>query len=352
MVARKPSVLWTCALLGSEVFGALNDLQIIRGKHSTCPDGYSKVEPGEGLNGDFNQGAGGGYNWLCTRWGLYDRTTAITDLKIVREKTHPITSGCGALLDGHGWKRIGQDQGSDGDFNQGIDGGWIYLCYQKNGGHRPIEHLQMTKHDDCPIGSRVHAASGKTEDEDMQAGDHAHYIYLCASKGCTASDVQGSWTPRMVISAPIDEKWMHGTTLKHSESHTSDWSISVSSQVSAGLKVGPSAKVSTQISHHVSQTYEREWTDLEQHDFTVHFTSEYVGKQSWQFVFTTHDNCNRKTDSLTREFATTEGQWRVPCCLPGYAIDAPAYTQCYSRDALISSGANCSVATEHPFVQV
>lgn len=359
MVVMRPSVLSSCVLLSLTIqaMSALIDLQLITGKHSTCLDTHSKVDPGPDLNGDFNQDVGKVYVWLCIQDGLYDPTTAITDLTIVRS-LHDSLSGCGSLLDSQGWKRIGQDQGSDGDFNQGIDGGWIYMCYQKNSDHPPVERLQMTEKDECPLGTRVHAASGNTADDDLQAGKHKHYIYLCAARGCVASDVQGSWTPRMVISAPIDETWMHGTSFKDTDSYTSDWSVSVTAEVSADLIVA-SSKVSTEITAEVSQTYQREWTDTEQHEFTVHFTSDYVGKQSWQFVFTTHDNCNRDTDSLTREFAATEGIWRAPCCLPGYSIDAPAYTKCYSSDALISSGPNCSVATpptsvwrEHPPIAV
>merc|ERR1712232_245093 len=49
----------------------------------------------------------------------------------------------------------------------------------------------------------------------------------------------------------------------------------------------------------------------------------------------------------TKEFAFTEGAFRAPCCLPGWALDAPAYTRCMAGGLIANlSLSQNSICTE------
>ncbi len=43
----------------------ITDLVVITGKSSLCPEGFNRVQQAGNRNGDFNQGANGQYIYLC-----------------------------------------------------------------------------------------------------------------------------------------------------------------------------------------------------------------------------------------------------------------------------------------------
>ncbi len=43
----------------------ITDLVVITGKTSSCPAGFNRVQQAGNSNGDFNQGAGGQFIYLC-----------------------------------------------------------------------------------------------------------------------------------------------------------------------------------------------------------------------------------------------------------------------------------------------
>lgn len=327
--------------------GAVVDLIVITGEQAACPEDFEKVDHKESLNGDFNQGSKGAFIWLCVKTGPEE--DGITDLVVVAGDG-AIDSGCGAA--GTGWARVRQEQGSNGDFNQGAGGKYIYLCYNKDKG-RGGPLVQLNTHEsDCEDGMfRVKQAGDS--DGDFNQGAKGKYIYLCARRSCLASSVQGQWQQRYVIAAPTKETWKHGTQKRNEESKTEDWSESVSAKVSQSWSLfgaEGSVEITGTYAHQTSSTYSSEWTTSDEHTFEITWSEEQVGKQSWQFVFFTSDSCQHEEQTLVQDFAVTEGAWRPPCCVPGFATDMPAYTTCHSADVMVRGGQQhgCKVAERAP----
>merc|ERR1712228_112467 len=133
------------------------------------------------------------------------------------------------------------------------------------------------------------------------------------------------------------------------ESKTEEWSESVTVTVQQGWSLdgnAGSASISSTIGHKTANTYSNEWSTSTEHDFSVSFGKEDVGKAAWQFRFSPKDSCGHTEETLTKEFALPENAAREPCCVPGYATDAPAYKTCTSQDVMVKGGlaAGCSVA--------
>ena len=322
---------------------AVTDLIVIEGTNVACPWYFSKVKRDDSLSGDLNQKAGGKDLWLCVRYStISQQDSGITDLRVFAQGSS--TSGCGPL--GWGWYRIRQEQGSNGDLNQSAGGKWVYLCYRKDTGQPPIEDIKLAEHD-CDSGMyRITPAGDSNGDLNQSAGGKD--IWVCIKHGCIATEVQGRWAPHGTIVGQITETWEHGTSKTHAESKTEDWSQSVSITVTQGWSLfgqGGSASITGTISHSTSNTYSREWTVDEKYTFQLTWPQEYKGKASWQFRFESSDTCSHREDTFTREFAVTEGQFRPPCCVPGYALDAPYYTICRDRSVMIANGEQygCSV---------
>lgn len=172
---------------------------------------------------------------------------------------------------------------------------------------------------------------------------------------CRANHVKGKWQYRYTIAGATTETWKHGTMKTHSESKTEEWSKSVSISVSEGFELdgeSSSIKVDTSISHKVSQTYTNEWSVNDEVDFSVAFGSSDVGRAAWQFVFDEHDTCSHSERTVTREFALTATAASMPCCIPGYATDAPHYKTCVSHRAVVPGAHDCTVASEAASIMV
>jgi hypothetical protein len=123
--------------------------------------------------------------------------------------------------------------------------------------------------------------------------------------------------------------------------------------VSAGFEakgLGFSAEVSHEVAEQVADSVSESLATSDTHSIQYQPTDQKTGKTLWQFVFKATDSCNYEETIGTRAFAFTEGAFREPCCLPGWAIDAPAYTQCRAG-GLISNSSTCSAAV-NKYVQL
>lgn len=327
--------------------GVVVDLIVIEGLHSACPEDYSKVSTGDdnGLTGNFNQGTLlGSYIWLCVKSGKDD---PITDLTVVASTDED--QGCGNLKGD--WHRVKQQQGSNGDFNHGVGGlphEYVYLCYKKDPSKAGLANLAITA-GDCASGTyRIPTDKDSNGDFNQKAG--GKYIYLCFSRGCKATKVTGQWvTHGGQIASTGEESWTYGTDYTHSESETESWSNSVTKSVNLGFSfkgVTGGVDISGTISHEISLSYSYSWSTTTSDTYQVDFDKSMIGKQPWQFQFTPYDSCGHAEVSAAKALAITEGAYQPPCCLPGYAKDAPAYKTCVSADAMIPNGTayGCTVA--------
>jgi hypothetical protein len=330
------------AILAAPACAAVVDLVVIEGEHSACPENFGKVHPNDGLNGDLNQGAGGQYIYLCVQTGVTDQP--ITDLTVVAEGGSE--GGCGDL--GGDWHRVQQAQGSNGDLNHGAGGKYIYLCYRKQAGRGPILDLNLNK-GDCG-GGFFRAPTDKDSNGDLNQGAGGEYIYLCASRGCSATSVEGKWVIHGgQIAGETSEDWTIGTHQSTSETKTEDWQHSVSVKVSQGWKFEGAqggVEITGTISHETSTSYTSAWSEDDSHTYKVTYSAKDRGKQPWQFQFSPSDTCGNKVQSNAQTLAITEGAFRPPCCVPGFATDAPAYKTCHSKETMVAGGAayGCKVA--------
>lgn len=158
---------------------AVVDLAVVEGDQSACPDQYSKVPTTGTLNGDMNQdatrnGAHPPSIWLCAKSSSTEQP--ITDIAVISSLfSH---SGCGSL--DTDWSRISQSEGSNGDFNQGAGGKYIYICQRKVQGRRALTELNLHE-DKCEEGMFPIQESGNSNG-DFNQGAGGKYIYLCAKR--------------------------------------------------------------------------------------------------------------------------------------------------------------------------
>lgn len=165
---------------------------------------------------------------------------------------------------------------------------------------------------------------------------------------CAAQNVTGVWVYQYTIATTTTETWKYGTAKTHKESKTSSWSKSVTLTVEQGWDLeGAEGKMSleTKNTKDISKTYENDWTDNEEFDFSLTWNEKQQGMSAWQFHFNIEDSCQHTEVTKTKEFAVTPNRLQMPCCVPGYAADAPYYTNCVSSDYLIPGGLErgCSV---------
>ena len=182
--------------------------------------------------------------------------------------------------------------------------------------------------------------------------------YVCSSELCHVGSVEGSWKPDRTIHTEQTQTLSWGMEAQHESSRSTEWSSSLSTTVSAGFEVKAfsfSAEVSTEVSELVAQSVSDALTTSKTEEIEFDISEENVGKTLWQFVFKSDDSCNNEETIKTKEFAFTEGVFREPCCLPGWALDAPAYTRCATGGLIANLSENpiCSEveptsATEAP----
>jgi len=141
---------------------------------SSCPTGYDSFDCLGESNCDFNQAALGKYIYLCTK--SISGASQITGLKVVKSDTSE--SGCGTLTSP--WTRITEMGDSNGDFNQGSKGKYVYLCQESLGGSPAITSLKVqssSSASSCPTGYTM--VPGTNGNADLNEGHGGKYVYLC-----------------------------------------------------------------------------------------------------------------------------------------------------------------------------
>merc|ERR1712080_106872 len=141
----------------------------------------------------------------------------------------------------------------------------------------------------------------------------------------------------------------------HETSTSREWSRSLTATVGAGFEakgVGFSAEVSREVAEAVAEAVTDSLTATQTHEIQYEYTEDNIGKTLWQFVFAPEDSCHNQEIVITKEIALTEGAFREPCCLPGWALDAPAYTQCATADSLISTDPTSTTPAEPALNQI
>ena len=333
------SLLLAVLLLTFELLpcdAAVVDLVVIEGKHSNCPRFFEKVKHISDLNGNLNHSAGGKHLWLCVRYGTISKVqSGITDLNLYALKKK--RKGCGSL--GKGWSQIRHAQGATGNLNQGAGGYKVYLCHRREPGAEPIIDLKLSGKI-CDSGMNHIGTSDKSNGNfNQKAGGKG--IWLCARIGCIVKEVEGKWEVHGVIVGTITETWERGTSKTHLESMNQDWSKSVSIALEQGWKLlggEGKASITGETSSATSKSYSDEFEESETETFEIVWTKDYVGLTSWQFRFESIDSCSHVESTLVREFALTPGTFSPPCCVPGFATDAPYYTTCFTSDSMIENG--------------
>ena len=287
---------------------------------------------------------------LCNHYGGSDL------VKVVQEATKAtLTRSCSARPDSN------CTTGADGKNSEipeaesqaDLDASKRWLVDGNNG--RTFCIWRMTKDkmirgaDSCNFSKRVDMAESNPSDFWYVVLDERFHVALslnsCTGLGqplsfhCSAQTVKGYWHYRYTIPTDSTETWKHGTTKKYDYSKTEEWSQSISFKVETSLKVegfgSGGVSVGPTIGHKFAEDYGQEWSVNQEYDITVHWPAEDIGKASWQFVVDMKDSCDHKERALLREFAVTPNREREPCCLPGYGVDMPYYTQCLSKEYLM-----------------
>lgn len=190
-----------------------------------------------------------------------------------------------------------------------------------------------------------------------QSKDQIYIKIQSLDAQCKANKVSGQWVYQYTIPAATTETWKEGTEKKYTESKTEQWtqSVSITTELSwEFLGMGGKIDITAAVAHSTTNAYSHEWATTTEHDFSVTWSQDMVGKAAWQFKFDEYDTCHHKENTLTREYAVTEGQWRQPCCVPGWSVDAPHYTTCHSKETMTKDGEKfgCKVAGTSDVVHV
>jgi hypothetical protein len=171
------------------------------------------------------------------------------------------------------------------------------------------------------------AASG----HDDWVNDCKHGCGYWQSGDCSATNAKGDWVARETIQGQTEYSIQHGTSKKHAESKTKEWSQSVTTTVTAKFEFG-SASVSNEIGHKTADSYSNEWSSNSLSSYQVTFKDKDDGKQLWQYVIKIEDDCTHTEQTFTRDYALTAGKWQKPCCPPGYGGQGHTtdYQSCHS----------------------
>merc|ERR1739845_18305 len=174
---------------------------------------------------------------------------------------------------------------------------------------------------------------------DFNQGAGGEFRYGCVRRACIVQKVKGEWVRRQVIAVPGSLTYTVGTTAKHKETRTSEWAMSAKIAIEAGVEIKDTASYSTkysvELSRKISNAYSQEFAKTTQVKRTYEFPQQSVGKQLWQFVFYASDTCRHSEITDVDEFALTAGAFEPPCCIPGWATDAPTYRFCKNQESMI-----------------
>lgn len=144
---------------------------------------YSPIERSYGsssYNGDLNWAAGGEWVGLCVTKA--ETARPITDVSVTNQAA--ADGGCPGMPHGEGWGRITQGEGSNGDANQGLDGGYIYMCVQHGG--TPLLDVGL---DSIPTCENLQSKHGGTWRKAQQWGESNGD--LCQNNDCSGGPPGG-----------------------------------------------------------------------------------------------------------------------------------------------------------------
>merc|ERR1711977_203454 len=237
---------------------------------------------------------------------------------------------------------------------------WNYeRCDLTNNKQEDIEdqdgsNWQFYTSDDCPDGQmKIYSASHKSFVDAQSNGgiwhtsnpqDHLDSCWQLQGVDpplppCTATNVTGQWEFQQTLVGAVVVKLTEGTQKKYSQSKTSGWSNSVTTQVKQAWEFfgeEGSITVTGQMASSTSETYSNEWSTSTTQEVDHNFDDKYSGRALWQFVFHTTDTCGHTETTMNINFAVTNSRAQPPCCVPGYnGAQDVSYQTCVTQHAMI-----------------
>merc|ERR1711939_1288764 len=135
-------------------------------------------------------------------------------------------------------------------------------------------------------------------------------------------NIKGVWKPLVYTTGETEITYTMGRKSTDSNSRTNSWKTTLSQSVGLGFLFGKT-KVDKEFSQGGSRTvsYALEQSTSKEHEFTFNKRG-----QVWQWMYTANDACGySKIES--QHLVLTDGQYKPPCCLPGYAV-VPDQSKC------------------------
>lgn len=229
------------------------------------------------------------------------------------------------------------------------------MCIRRGGPHQPIADLKLIDDSqDCDPGTYgVPHEPTLTGNLNEEAGDSP--IYLCFKRAvqpssCMAQMVSGKWVGHGALMSRESESWTYGIQVAHQESNREEWRLSATSSVRQGWKllgVNSSVAISGSLAHQTSEAWSDAWEVGKDRSISLVHEATDTGKYAWKFVFTFTDSCGHTEHAILRDVAITAGAWQEPCCIPGFAMDAPYYRTCHIEKAMIPGVEHCASVGEN-----
>jgi hypothetical protein len=142
------------------------------------------------------------------------------------------------------------------------------------------------------------------------------------------NSVTGYWEYQYEVTANMGETYTlsWGTTKTEAETNTSEWSQSITANVSAGFDVmGESASVTVSgtLASEYGHDYQSTWSADQEESFDISFSTNGEDKVLWvwQWKFDIKDSFGNHLTSASQQYALTKGMSQPPQCHPGYNTD-------------------------------
>jgi len=189
------------------------------------------------------------------------------------------------------------------------------------GSHCHLEDLKYSSHDGCALGGCKEAC--------RVTCDALPTTTTTTTPSCSAIDTEGDWIAHEVIQGTTTYTIEVGIQRQYSQSNSSSWADSVTSKVGLSFKFA-SAGVDKTVAQSTANEYTGLWSVEKDGHITnsVTFGAGDVGKQWWQYIIVIKDNCSHTEQTLTRDYAFTQGAWQKPCCPAGWG-EFPNHTTDY-----------------------
>jgi len=169
---------------------------------------------------------------------------------------------------------------------------------------------------------------------------------------CTvAGKPSGSWMWVENIATSGVKEYSYHSTESNKKSSSNEWSKSLTTSVSAGFEYAGafgSVEVSSSLARTQVRSLERALEEGNAATQTYDISPDTVGMGLWQFEFTASDTCGHRETIKTHEYIFTDGRFRSPCCLPGYAmgVHPPESYTCYQKAFQVDKSSHCKSCGE------